>query len=387
MSIAHFRLAAVALPAALLAAFASTAGAQSHDIHLPLEEGVYRVSLTLRGGDGGSDVNITGEARRALIQHAAVKEGDTLDLSFNVWRLGTTLDNGSELRLHPREIGTPTYDDLLSLTVFGKQPSIEKLSIEPAGEVINVFLAGDSTVTDQPGVPWSAWGAMLPSYFDDNVAVANLASSGRALRSFRAEHRLDKMLDLARPGDYVFIQFAHNDQKETGEGIGPFESYADDLRDYVGKVRDVGANPVLVTPPVRRRFDRQGKWFDTLGDYPAAMRRVAERENVPLIDLFDMSRQIVEALGPDDSRNLYVHYPAGTFEGQAEAWNDDTHFRTYGGDLLARAVINGIKSAVPDLAEHLRNPEAGIDPRHPEPLEDWDWPEAGRVSEDTPEGS
>ena len=374
---------------AVLLAMGTSAASGAEQVSLPVPEGAYRVTLALRGAAGGSDVNVTGESRRALLQHVRVPEGEAATATFNVWRIGTGLPDGGHIRLHAeREVGTATYDDLLTLRVFGERPLLDGLTIEPAGEgVVNVFLAGDSTVTDQTGVPWSSWGAMLPGYFDETVAVANLASSGRALRSFRAERRFGKILSLLRPGDYVFIQFGHNDQKERGEGIGPFESYTDDLIAYVEAVRAAGGRPVLVTPPVRRRFDREGQWYDTLGDYPVAVRRVAADREVPLIDLFEQSRQIVEALGEESSKNLYVHFPAGTFADQPEAWKDDTHFRTYGGDLLARAVIEEMKSAVPDLAARLRDPSTGVDSTQPDPLSAWDWPEPGTPASRVPEGS
>lgn len=338
-----------------------------------LPEHAYHVTVRLVGARGGSNVTIKAESRRSMLGHVQVPEGEIVEKTFAVWPLTPRLPVG-EIRLTDREIGILGYDDKLTLEFNGTRPAVASVTIAPAEDVTNVFLAGDSTVTDQPNEPWSAWGAMLPMYFDEHVAVANLASSGRALRSFRAEGRLDKILSLMQPGDYVFIQFGHNDQKEKGEGIGPFQSYTRDLEQYVEAIRAKGGKPALVTSMVRRRFDEDGKWYDTLGDYPEAVRRVAADKEVPLIDLFNMSRQIVEALGVEKSKDMFVHYPANTFPGQGEALKDDTHFNAYGGDLLARAVIRGMKQAVPDLAKHLRDPETGIDPQHPEAIDSFNWP-------------
>ena len=347
-------------------------------LHAALPEGVYHVTLELDGGDEGSVAVVTAESRRSMLQPIRLEKGERRQERFAVWLLTPTLENGS-IKLADRERGIRQYDDQLTLDIVGTHPAVASLKIEPASDVRTIFLAGDSTVTDQPGVPWSSWGAMLPSYFDETVAVANLASSGQALRSFRADGRLEKILSLLQPDDYVLIQFGHNDQKEKGEGIGAFESYSDDLRQYVDDVRERGGKPILVTSVVRRRFDGDGKWYDTLGDFPEAVRRVAKEKDVPLVDLHAMSRRIVEALGEEDSKAAYVHFAAGTFAGQGEALSDDSHFSTYGGDVLARAVVEGLKDVAPDLAEHLREDVDGIDLDAPPPPSDWTWPEPGQA--------
>jgi lysophospholipase L1-like esterase len=140
---------------------------------------------------------------------------------------------------------------------------------------VTVYLMGDSTVTDQPGEPWAAWGQMLPRFFTNRVAVANYAESGETLRSSAGAGRLDKVVSVLRPGDYVFLQFGHNDQKEKGEGVGAFTTYKTELKRYVSEIRRKGAIPVLVTSMNRRRFDESGKIVATLGDYPEAVRQAA----------------------------------------------------------------------------------------------------------------
>ncbi|USN99558.1 MAG: rhamnogalacturonan acetylesterase [Phycisphaeraceae bacterium] len=331
-------------------------GSTRVDIRVPAEEGIYRVAVDASAAEAPAAFTFEAEARRRMLPPQSLGPGESSARSFTVWRLSPKLADGGEIKMTYHDVGTNTYDELLTLSIESSSPCIDAVSIEPVDRegVLTVFLAGDSTVTDQAKAPWSSWGAMLASHFTRDVAVANFASSGRSLRSFRAERRLDKLLELLRPGDYVLIQFGHNDQKESGEGIGPFESYSEDLADYVHCVRRAGGHPVLVTPMVRRRFDRDGHFFGTLEDYAEAVRRVASAEDVPLIDLNAMSRKLVEAAGPDGSKRLYVHVAAGTYPDQTEAIKDDTHFSEAGGASLADLVVDGIRSEVPGLSPFLR---------------------------------
>lgn len=320
-----------------------------------LPEGRYLVRVDTLGGSG--EMRVSAEARRAVCP--PLRLGRETQTSFTVWRLSDRLAEGEAITLTGREEGILTYDDLLTLRIeWPDTDELERLrlTITPDDEPgPSVFLAGDSTVTDQPGAPWSSWGAMIPMHFDATVGVANLASSGRALRSFRAEHRLNKLLELVRGGDYVFLQFGHNDQKEKGEGIGPYLSYTEDLNEYITRVQERGATPVLVTPVVRRRFDKDGNWYDTLGDYADAVRKVAASRGVPLIDLHARSRALVESLGPEGSIPVYVHRDANP-PLWAEPIRDDTHFSTYGGALLAASVADAIREnpELSSLAARLR---------------------------------
>jgi lysophospholipase L1-like esterase len=251
-------------------------------------------------------------------------------------------------------------------------------------ETVTVYLAGDSTVTNQEHEPWCAWGQMLPRFFGPGVAVANHAHSGEALISFAAERRLDKIAETIKAGDYLFVQFAHNDQKPGGAHADPATTYPKQLRRYIGVARKVGATPVLVTSMHRRRFDEAGKLVNTLGDYPDAVRRVAREEKVPLVDLNALSRTFYEALGPDQSKRAFVHFPANTFPDQPQALKDDTHFSDYGAYELARCVVEGIRSAVPGLAKRLAPDAAPFDPACPDPFETFMLPASGPASGETP---
>src|SRR5205085_9144543 len=165
------------------------------------------------------------------------------------------------------------------------------VGIRPGKDGITVFRAGDSTVTDQPNEPYAGWGQMLPRFFGRGVAVSNQAESGLALYSFQRQKRLDKILSMMKKGDYLFIQFGHNDQKDKSAGAGPFTSYKANLKKFVEAARSKGGIPVLVTPMERRRWEGN-ELKPTLGDYAEAVRQVGADEKVPVIDLNAMSMKL-----------------------------------------------------------------------------------------------
>src|SRR5262249_12715412 len=151
------------------------------------------------------------------------------------------------------------WDDKLTLEFNGEHPALCSLEIEPAVKIPTVYLLGDSTVCDQPKEPWNSWGQMLPRFFKPGVVVANHAESGESLRSSLGAHRLDKVLSTMKPGDYLFIQFGHNDMKEKGDGVGAFTTYKADLKKFVERAKEKGGIPVVVTSMHRKKFDSAGK--------------------------------------------------------------------------------------------------------------------------------
>jgi lysophospholipase L1-like esterase len=196
----------------------------------------------------------------------------------------------NRVKLKQRELDYLHWDNKLTLEFVGDSPKVCGLEITPNTTATTVFLAGNSTVVDQDKEPWAAWGQMIPAFFEGKkVAIANYAESGEALNSFISARRLEKVLSLMKPGDYLFIEFGHNDQKQKGEGIGPFTSYKKNLQYFVSEVRKKGGIPVLVTSMHRRNFDSTGHIVNTLGEYPEAVRQTAREENVALIDLNAMS--------------------------------------------------------------------------------------------------
>jgi lysophospholipase L1-like esterase len=332
-------------------------------------EGNYLV--TVRFGDPHKATNTTvkAEARRLMVERLITEPGkfDTETFCVNVRRPAIGKDRTTTL--NQRELGPPIssdWDDQLSFEFNGPHPGVVSLEIQPTRPSITVFVAGDSTVTDQTNEPYAGWGQMLPRFFDANVAIANHAESGLALFSFERQRRLEKILSVMQPGDYLFIQFGHNDQKSKSENAGPFTSYKSDLKMFVTAVRNKKGLPVLVTSMERRRFDGEGKPTATLADYAEAVRQVGKEENVPVIDLNAMSLQLYSALGEEHSKKAFAFYPAETFPGQTKELKDNTHHNNYGAYELARCVVEGIKSNVPALANHLIVNLDTFDPNRPD---------------------
>jgi len=352
-----------------------------------LPEGSYRVGVDLLPAEDPQPVTIKSESRRLMVENHVPPSGKADHFTFNVNIRTPKLKAGGSVQLNDREIGVWHWDDRLELEIHARPGTVGTISIEPARDVVTVYLAGDSTVTDQPEEPWIGWGQMLPRFFGPEVVVANHAESGLALSSFFAHHRIDKILENIRPGDYLFIQFGHNDQKERGEGIGPWESYRDYLLAVIKIARKIGAKPVLITSMQRRRFDDECRQFATLGDYPLVMRRVAAESGVPLIDLNQMSATLYAALGPEGTIKAFVHYPAGSFPGQDKPIKDDTHFNPYGGYELARCVVEGIRLEVPALARYLDPDVPPFDPASPDPFEAVNIPPSGGASFEKPLGN
>ena len=314
-----------------------------------LPEGNYRVTVTLGDSGGESLTTVKAESRRLVLEHVATARGEFVVRSFTVNIRDSRLAAGGSVALKSREIGSARWDEALTLEFSDRRPAVSAIEIAPAPDAVTVFLAGDSTVTDQFAEPYTAWGQMLPRFFAPGVAIANHAESGESLRSFAASRRFEKIFDQMKAGDYVFLQFGHNDQK-LGSDTAPYEA---SLRSVISETRRRQAVPVLVTSMLRRRFDSSGTIVNTLESFPDACRRVARQEGVALIDLNRMSRIFFETLGPEGSKRAFLHYPAGSFPGQTAAIQDDSHFSAYGAYELARAVVEGIRTAGLGLAAHL----------------------------------
>jgi lysophospholipase L1-like esterase len=332
----------------------------------PAAEGMVVVTVEFGATDVDSVTTMKAETRRLLALNVAVPKGQTVTRRFlvDVRRPEYT---GGRVTLKARETSNSTWDQQLSLEFLGPTARAKVVSVAPApNSTVRIFLAGDSTMTDQANEPYVGWGQAFPLFIGERAVVANHAESGRALRSFQGEHRLDKILSQLRKDDFVLIQFGHNDQKEKGEGVGAFTTYAKRLRDYLDAIQAKGGKPVLVTAVARRRFDDKGQVTESLGDFPEAVRRVAKERSVPLIDLNASSKQIYQALGVEKSKLALLHYPAKTFPGQTDPLRDDTHFSAYGAYEMARCVIEGIRQGVPELAAFLAPSVQPFDPSHPD---------------------
>jgi lysophospholipase L1-like esterase len=331
-------------------------------------EGNYRVRVSLGDPERASDTTVKAELRRLAVERVALDKGGRADREFvvNVRRPGYP---GGEVRLKDREKKEEwwNWDDKLTLEFLGPKPAVNEVKITRADTVPTVYLLGDSTVCDQPLEPYASWGQMLPRFFGPTVAVANHAESGESLRSSLSARRLDKVLSTLRKGDYLFLQFGHNDMKVVSA-----ETYKADLKRFVTDARKREATVVLVTPVNRRTF--QGSTVtNSLKDFPDAVRSLAREESCPLIDLHAMSKTLYEALGPEQSGVLFKP-------------GDGTHHNNYGAYELAKCVVEGIRSAVPDLAKHLADDSGRFDPAKPDPAAGFTLPPSPRLAGSPPDG-
>ncbi|MFT3990822.1 MAG: rhamnogalacturonan acetylesterase [Luteolibacter sp.] len=335
----------------------SVPGEEQYSVALP--EGLYRVSLRIGSARQSGRTTVKAEARRLMANNVATRRGESVERSFlvDVRRPDLpppppTAPGADKIRLDTRDLGEKSWDEKLSLE-FSGTPLVTHLRIEPV-RAARLFLVGDSTVTDQYAEPFASWGQMLPALLDDRIAVSNQAKSGASLKSFLVSLRLDKVLSMIAPDDWLFIQFGHNDQKKEWPAtyVDPVTTYPAYLKTYIAEARRRGAHPVLVTPPERRNFEPDGHIRGTLGDYAEAMRLVAKQERVPLIDLHRDSIAIYEALGPALAPTAFAREGA-----------DHTHHDNYGAWLMANAVARGMRMSVPALASHVVAP--AFDPAHP----------------------
>ena len=210
-----------------------------------------------------------------------------------------------------------------------------------------MYLLGDSTVCDQPLEPWNSWGQMLTRFFKPEVSIANHAQSGESVRSSLNAGRFSKVWKIIKQGDYLFVQFGHNDMKSREPKA--LETYKSDLMNIVSETKKRGATPVLVTSMERKN----GIKNDTLGDYPAVVREVAAETGSALIDLHAMSKVLYGALGPDLDK----------------AFQDGTHHNCYGSYQLAKCIVQGIIDNKLKLAEYIVDEFGGYDPARPDPVE------------------
>jgi lysophospholipase L1-like esterase len=341
-----------------------------------LPEGNYRVTLTLGDAESETITTVKAELRRLMLEKVQTAPGQFVTRTFNVNIRTPSIAGGGEVKLKDRERTTEAWawDEKLTLEFNNSHPVVNAIEIIRAGDLPTVYLLGDSTVCDQPSEPYASWGQMLTRFFKPNVVIANHAESGESLRSSLAARRLDKVLSTFKAGDYLIIQYGHNDEKEKGEGIGAFTSYKDDLKKFVVAARDRGGNPVLVTPVQRRTFDSSGRITNSHGDYPEAVRQVAREEKVPLIDLHLMSTIFYEALGPEKSKLAFKD-------------GDGTHHNNYGSYELAKCVVEGIKTAKLELARFLIGGIPAFDPAHPDSLESFSLPPSPMLEDVKPIGS
>jgi len=228
------------------------------------------------------------------------------------------------------------------------------LSAVQVGRAPRVHLAGDSTMADKPTEPPNpehGWGQLLPKFFKDPAMIVNHAANGKSTRSFITEGRWQKLVDALQPGDWVIIQFAHNDEKIFPNARGEFQ---DNLRRFVADVRAKQANPILATPCARRSFDESGRLADTHGDYSDAVRAVAAATKVPLLEMNLWTMDLEAGHGPEGSKRLHLWIGAGVYQRQPAGYQDDTHYSAYGAERVAALAVQEIIRLRLPLADWLR---------------------------------
>lgn len=225
-------------------------------------------------------------------------------------------------------------------------------------EKITIYLIGDSTCADKPldDNPERGWGQVFPNFFTSNVIIENHAVNGRSTKSFRTEGRWQKILDQLKPGNYVFIQFGHNDSKinDTTRYAEAHSDYKKNLIRYVEETRSKGSIPVLLTPVNRRKFDANGKFVDQHADYPVVVREVAAELNVPLIDVHKSSLELFSKLGEENTKKFFLmSVKPNVFKALPNGKDDNTHFTREGAIEVAKLVADGMKDAKQPVAENL----------------------------------
>jgi len=228
--------------------------------------------------------------------------------------------------------------------------------------LVTVYLAGDSTMArkEPDKRPETGWGEALQKHFDDSkVSIDNRAMNGRSTRTFIAENRWQAIVDALKPGDYVFIEFGHNDEKENSDRYASPEDYGRNLARFVADVRAKKATPVLLTPVMRRSFDTQGVFHDTHGKYPEVVRRVAAEQKVALIDMHLKSERVLKQYGPEGSRKLFLQLKPGENPNYPKGVEDNTHFSPLGAETMARLAVEGIREQKIGLAKFLKKETGG----------------------------
>ena len=336
-----------------------------------VDDGNYRVKVELGSKKRVGETTVRAEGRRLLVHNVATKKGQFVTYEFVVNKRSPRIDDKSRVRIKEREKDYLAWDDKLTLEFNGDAPAVKSIHIERDDECPTIYLCGNSTVVDQNNEPWASWGQMITRWFGPEVAVSNHAESGLTARTFIAAGRLDKIMTTLKKGDYVFVEFGHNDEKEKKPGDGAWYHYVYNLKIFVDKVRSKGADIVFCTPTQRRAFDTDNKTIrNTHGEFPAAMLSVAEREKVPVIDLNGMTKKFFETLGFEDSKRALVHYPKELY-GRELA--DNTHFNPYGAYEVAKCVVMGMKQLQLPVVKYLRPDWQDFDPTQPDDWKTFKW--------------
>jgi lysophospholipase L1-like esterase len=337
-------------------------------------EGNYRVTVKFGAAGRAADNTVFAELRRLMLEDVHTDPGQFETRSFLVNVRRPAIAGGGAVRVNERERTTEAWawDNRLTLEFNGARPAVAAVEIERT-EAPVLYLMGDSTVCDQPREPYNSWGQMITRFFKPTIVVSNQAESGESVAGALARGRFDKIWADMNRGDYLFIQFGHNDMKSTAPDA--LERYTNDLRRVVDETRKRGGIPVLFTPVSRRSFNGEGKITNSFVGYPDAVKLVAKEKDVPLIDLQEMGARFYEALGPDASHQAFANP------------SENTHHNDYGSYQIAKCVLQGIQSLKLPLASLITPDFQGFDPSHPGRFDDFKIVQSRLVTNITPLGN
>lgn len=222
-----------------------------------------------------------------------------------------------------------------------------------------LFLIGDSTMANKENPdknPEHGWGQVLDQFFTTGIEIQNHAMNGRSSKSFRTEGRWNTIEKQLKKGDFVIIQFGHNDQKvkDSTKFTNPYTQYRANLERYVKEARAKGAIPILMTSIVRRNFNENGVLVDTHKEYPLVVRLVADDLHVPFVDMQRLTEQLEVSYGPENSKKLHLHYKEGEEPYYPKGKDDDTHLSKQGADLVAQLAVYSLKSMKTGLEKFMK---------------------------------
>ncbi|TDC82835.1 rhamnogalacturonan acetylesterase [Micromonospora sp. KC606] len=318
---------------------AQCTGSSPITCHFPVSPGNYTVTAWIGDRASAGNTSMSVEARRRILSAVSTTAGT---ITQHVFTINVRQPEGQPTG--QGGTGTPG----LTITFAGSAPKLSGLTVQAASNPLAVYLAGDSTVCDQFTAPYTGWGQLLTRHVSAGAVIANYADSGESSGSFLSNSALfPTMRPLIKRNDLVLIQFGHNDKSTSAS------AFRGNLTTMVNQVRDRGGVPVLVTPPVRRRFN--GNQLDATAlhvngvgvNLPAEMRRLGSSLGVPVIDLTAKSEALVESMGPTNSAQIYLRQ-------SADGVTDNTHFSEYGAGRMADLVVEGIREHNLPLVSYLR---------------------------------
>lgn len=316
-----------------------------------LPQGNYEVTFILGDGENESETTVWAENRKLMLDRITLAGGVFSRQTVSLRRMETrSMDGSVTMSIKDREKDYRTWDKKLTFVISGKAPAVAGIEIKRNDNVTTLWLCGNSTVVDQITAPWAGWGQMAPGFFKSSLAIANYAESGLTASGFYSMKRLAKILSEVKKGDFVTVQFAHNDQKNQND----VNNYETTLTKYANEIKAKGAIPLFVTSTARQN-ETDPK--TAVGGLPERMRALGKKLGVTVLDLNQHSITLGKALGGNKEK-MYMYTAS-----------DKTHFCEYGAYELARANIEEIKAKVPELAKHLRDDHEAFDSSKPDPLD------------------